>query len=119
MDPRRNPYAPGAGAPPPELAGRDARARGDDAPRFHAVIVGSVPPEEPPLSPTSVRDVDTIGGEGGELGAGAGRGSAIDDEGDPEVVDSLNDPGVLQLGVVDAVEQRTGEPVQVPAPDQR
>jgi hypothetical protein len=24
MDPRRNPYAPGAGAPPPELAGRDA-----------------------------------------------------------------------------------------------
>ena len=23
MDPRRNPYAPGAGAPPPELAGRD------------------------------------------------------------------------------------------------
>lgn len=24
MDPRRNPYAPGAGAPPPELAGRDS-----------------------------------------------------------------------------------------------
>lgn len=24
MDPRRNPYAPGAGSPPPELAGRDA-----------------------------------------------------------------------------------------------
>jgi hypothetical protein len=24
MEPRRNPYAPGAGAPPPELAGRDA-----------------------------------------------------------------------------------------------
>ena len=24
MDPRRNPYSPGAGAPPPELAGRDA-----------------------------------------------------------------------------------------------
>ncbi|MGH8227430.1 MAG: ATP-binding protein [Steroidobacteraceae bacterium] len=24
MDPRQNPYAPGAGAPPPELAGRDA-----------------------------------------------------------------------------------------------
>ena len=24
MDPRKNPYAPGAGAPPPELAGRDA-----------------------------------------------------------------------------------------------
>lgn len=24
MDPRRNPYAPGAGTPPPELAGRDA-----------------------------------------------------------------------------------------------
>jgi hypothetical protein len=24
MDPRRNPYAPGAGVPPPELAGRDA-----------------------------------------------------------------------------------------------
>jgi hypothetical protein len=24
MDPRRNPYAPGAGAPPPELTGRDA-----------------------------------------------------------------------------------------------
>ncbi len=24
MDPRRNPYAPGAGAPPPDLAGRDA-----------------------------------------------------------------------------------------------
>src|ERR1700683_1407910 len=24
MDPRRNPYAPGAGAPPPELAGRNA-----------------------------------------------------------------------------------------------
>jgi Cdc6-like AAA superfamily ATPase len=23
MDPRRNPYAPGAGTPPPELAGRD------------------------------------------------------------------------------------------------
>jgi Cdc6-like AAA superfamily ATPase len=23
MDPRRNPYAPGAGAPPPRLAGRD------------------------------------------------------------------------------------------------
>lgn len=23
MDPRKNPYAPGAGAPPPELAGRD------------------------------------------------------------------------------------------------
>ena len=23
MDPRRNPYAPGAGSPPPELAGRD------------------------------------------------------------------------------------------------
>lgn len=23
MDPRLNPYAPGAGAPPPELAGRD------------------------------------------------------------------------------------------------
>jgi len=23
MDPRQNPYAPGAGAPPPELAGRD------------------------------------------------------------------------------------------------
>jgi len=23
MDPRRNPFAPGAGAPPPELAGRD------------------------------------------------------------------------------------------------
>ena len=23
MDPRTNPYAPGAGAPPPELAGRD------------------------------------------------------------------------------------------------
>ena len=24
MDPRLNPYAPGAGTPPPELAGRDA-----------------------------------------------------------------------------------------------
>ena len=24
MDPRTNPYAPGAGAPPPELAGRDS-----------------------------------------------------------------------------------------------
>ena len=24
MDPRVNPYAPGAGTPPPELAGRDA-----------------------------------------------------------------------------------------------
>lgn len=24
MDPRRNPFAPGAGTPPPELAGRDA-----------------------------------------------------------------------------------------------
>ena len=24
MDPRINPYAPGAGTPPPELAGRDA-----------------------------------------------------------------------------------------------
>jgi hypothetical protein len=24
MDPIRNPFAPGAGAPPPELAGRDA-----------------------------------------------------------------------------------------------
>jgi Cdc6-like AAA superfamily ATPase len=24
MDPRLNPYAPGAGAPPPELAGRDS-----------------------------------------------------------------------------------------------
>ncbi|VAW07188.1 hypothetical protein MNBD_ALPHA05-90, partial [hydrothermal vent metagenome] len=24
MDPRRNPYAPGAGTPPPDLAGRDA-----------------------------------------------------------------------------------------------
>src|SRR5580704_12298405 len=24
MNPRQNPYAPGAGAPPPELAGRDA-----------------------------------------------------------------------------------------------
>lgn len=23
MDPRKNPYAPGAGTPPPELAGRD------------------------------------------------------------------------------------------------
>jgi hypothetical protein len=23
MDPRSNPYAPGAGTPPPELAGRD------------------------------------------------------------------------------------------------
>src|SRR5580704_102150 len=23
MDPRRNPYSPGAGSPPPELAGRD------------------------------------------------------------------------------------------------
>jgi Cdc6-like AAA superfamily ATPase len=23
MDPRRNPFAPGAGVPPPELAGRD------------------------------------------------------------------------------------------------
>jgi len=23
MDPRNNPYAPGAGTPPPELAGRD------------------------------------------------------------------------------------------------
>ena len=23
MDPRKNPYAPGAGSPPPELAGRD------------------------------------------------------------------------------------------------
>ena len=23
MDPRENPYAPGAGSPPPELAGRD------------------------------------------------------------------------------------------------
>ena len=26
MDPIRNPYAPGAGTPPPELAGRDERA---------------------------------------------------------------------------------------------
>ncbi|MCY3821490.1 MAG: ATP-binding protein [Gammaproteobacteria bacterium] len=28
MDPRTNPYAPGAGAPPPELAGRDALIEG-------------------------------------------------------------------------------------------
>ena len=27
MDPVRNPYAPGAGAPPPELAGRDELRR--------------------------------------------------------------------------------------------
>lgn len=47
MDPRRNPYAPGAGAPPPELAGG---AHGDTAftvPLFDAYLkrIMRLPPD--------------------------------------------------------------------------
>ena len=41
MDPIRNPYAPGAGTPPPELAGRDPilfERRGGPLPRYQVRI---------------------------------------------------------------------------------
>ena len=39
MDPRRNPFAPGAGTPPPELAGRD-RLREDVAIALDRIAAG-------------------------------------------------------------------------------
>jgi len=42
MDPRRNPYAPGAGTPPPELAGRDGTFHVSELPADVVKELGTV-----------------------------------------------------------------------------